>query len=54
MAKLVCLGSTSDHFVRNCPSLPAAQQATERLKPARKTKSQKQVSAPSASFLTLI
>ena len=47
-AKLKCLLCKGNHFVRNCPSLTAAQQATERSGQARDTEPQKQVAAPSA------
>ena len=42
-AKLKCLLCKGDHFERNFPSLPAAQQAIERSGQARKTEPQKQV-----------
>ena len=48
MAKLECLLCNGNHFVRNCPSLPAAQQATEHSGQARETELQKQVTAPLA------
>ena len=47
-AKLECLLCKGDHFVRNCQSLPTAQQATERSRQARETEPQKQVTVPSA------
>ena len=47
-AKLECLLCKNNHLVRNWPSLPAAQQATERSEQARETEPQKQVTAPSA------
>ena len=47
-AKLECLLCKGYHFVRNCPSLPAAQQATEPSGQARETEPQKQVTVPSA------
>ena len=36
-AKLECILCKGDHFVRNCVSLSAAQQATERIKQVRET-----------------
>ena len=47
-AKLECLHCKGDHFVRNCPSLPAVQQATKLSGQARETEPQKQVTVPSA------
>ena len=44
-AKLECLLCNGDHFVRNCPSFPAAQQATKRSGQARETEPQKQIAA---------
>ena len=47
-SKLECLFCNGDHFVRNCSSLLAAQQATDRSGQARETNPPKQVAAPSA------
>ena len=46
-AQLECLLCKGNHFVRYCPSLPAAQQATARAGQVRKAEPQKPVSAPS-------
>ena len=45
LESLLCQGN---HFIRNCPPLPVAQQATERSGQARETEPQKQVAASSA------
>ena len=47
-ANLECLLCNINYFQRNCPSLPAAQQATERSGQTRETEPQEQVAALSA------